>query len=191
MKNINMEQHINHSGGASGSDLYWEIIGETYGVSTRAYSFEGHSTLSNNRVILTDDELNVGWVNILKADDVLKRGTTINTPPYVSKLLSRNWYQVDNSDTILAIGEFRNTKKTQVRGGTGWAVQMAISNNKNIYVFDQISDMWYIYWKQRGSFVPYYEIPKLTYNFAGIGTRGLGQPGKTAIEKLYEYNFKK
>ena len=180
-----------HSGGAVGSDMYWEIEGKKYGIRTIAYSFINHNTESLNKLTLSDQELKEGWEHIKKADETLKRSPSSNIKPYIHRLLCRNWFQVKNSDGIFAIGEFKNDKKTQVNGGTGWAVQMGIDNNKDVYVFEQSTDKWYRYWNIENKFLEYYTIPVLPKNFTGIGTRGLVSTGKIAIKEIYEYNFSK
>ena len=94
-------------------------------------------------------------------------------------LLARNWMQVKNSDAIYAIGEIKNNI---VAGGTGWAVQMAIDNNKQVYVFDQNKNNWY-YWN--GKF-EYCNTPVLVENYAGIGTRDINENGIKAIINVYK-----
>jgi len=175
-----------HSGGCPGSDMEWEIQGETYGVKTIAYSFKGHNQKGKNPKVLTADELNEGYNHVLEANKGLKRNVEY-IPYYVKCLLSRNWFQVKNSEVVFAIGKFLSDKV--VAGGTGWAVQMAIDNNKPIYVFDQEANLWTTFIYPMGIFTPYGEILKLTENFAGIGTREINDNGKQAIAAVYEKNF--
>jgi hypothetical protein len=186
-----MNEYTCHSGGADGSDSFWESEAKKYGVKTIAYSFEGHHIVNVNRYNLNDYEIVEGWSRIIKADETLKRNPSSNIKPYIHRLLCRNWFQVKHSDGIFAIGEFTNDKKTQVKGGTGWAVQMGIDNNKDVYVFEQSTDKWYRYWNIENKFLEYYTIPVLPKNFAGIGTRGLTSTGQIAIKEIYEYNFSK
>ena len=40
-----------------------------------------------------------------------------------------------NGDTVFAVSTFENDSHTQVKGGTGWSVQMAIDNKKPMSVF--------------------------------------------------------
>jgi len=174
---------INHSGGASGSDITWENEGLEYGVDTIAYSFQGHNQKSKNQKILTPEELEIGWENIKIADKSLHRG--LNRTEYIKNLLSRNYYQVKNSDCIFAIGYIASDNK--VKGGTGWAVQMAIDVGKPVYIFDQTENHWFIYLAPK--FVKYYDVPKLTGNFAGIGTRQITEDGINAIKEIYSVNF--
>ena len=97
------------------------------------------------------------------------------------------WYQVMNSEAVFAIGKFKT--KLIVDGGTGWAVQMGIDNNKPVFFFNQPTNCWNTYAYDTKEFRVMYELPKLTENFAGIGTRALDNNGKKAIIKVYEHTF--
>ena len=97
----------------------------------------------------------------------------------------RNWFQVRDSDAIYAIGKISYNK---VEGGTGYAVQMAINNDKPIHVFDQKDNTWKIYDKKSGKFVKE-DTPTLTKNYAGIGTREITPEGIQAIKDVYTKTF--
>jgi hypothetical protein len=117
--------------------------------------------------------------------------------------LIRNWAQVANSDTVFAIGtlgkegdiwkgdekskEPRKLLKFAVQGGTGYAVEMAIQAGKPVYVFDQVRNQWY---KNINGEWSKSEVPTLTKNFAGIGTREINEAGKQAIRDVYANTFK-
>jgi len=135
-----MIKYTCHSGGCAGSDMFWENEGAKYGVKTIAYSFYNHKQDSYNQKILTVDELNEGFEHVMIANKSLKRYPQ-GQPQYINNLLSRNWYQVKNSDAVFAIGKFKT--KLIVDGGTGWAVQMAIDSNKPVFFFDQPTNAWY------------------------------------------------
>lgn len=177
---------INHSGGCPGSDITWEKEGEKYGITTISYSFKNHIQQGKNQKILTVDELNEGFQHVLKANEVLKRNPE-KQPLYVQNLLNRNWFQVKNSESIFAIGYFFNKKI--VNGGTGWAVQMAIDEQKPVFVFDQDENCWKKYIYELNEFRQIYNIPKLTINFAGIGTRKIKENGINAIIEIIKNNF--
>ena len=134
---------------------------------------------------MTQAELLEGYAACRIANKALNRRFDDIMYPYVKNLLARNWFQVKNSDAIFAIGKFASMK--QVDGGTGWAVQMAIDNKKPVFVFDQNSNLWHKYNYQREMFEQC-EIPKLTANFAGIGTRDLNENGKNAIVQIFKEN---
>lgn len=64
---------------------------------------------------------------------------------------------------------------------------MAIDNNKDVYVFDQSRLKWY---RNRNNKWSETTTPKLTPNFAGIGTREITQEGIQAIKNVYSLTFK-
>ena len=181
-----MKNYICHSGGCPGSDMTWEIEGNYYGVKTIAYSFSGHTQHGKNRQILSLEELEEGYQHVLEANKVLKRRPEY-TPRYIKGLLSRNWFQIKNSDTVFAIGKFIDKKR--VSGGTGWAVQMAIDNKKPTYVFDQPSKKWNKFNYDTQEFEAINYIPKLTENFAGVGTREIDENGVNAIQTILKENL--
>lgn len=178
--------YICHSGGCSGSDITWENEGYKYGVKTIGYSFYGHTQYSKNRKILTSEELNEGFEHVKIAAKELKRNPNSKNN-YVRNLLARNWFQIKNSDAIFAIGKFINTKL--VNGGTGWAVQMSIDNKKETFVFDQINNKWNKFNHSLLEFQTINNIPKLTENFAGIGTREINENGVKAIQEILKNNL--
>ena len=174
-------QYTNHSGGAVGSDSYWGEIGEKYGITSKHYHAQGSKTPKGNTSVSKEDLLEAD-IHLLKANETLKRKFPASNE-YVNNLLRRNWQQVKNADAVFAISTI---KDNIVEGGTGWAVQMAIDNNKPVYVFDQNTNKWYKY--NAGTWVEV-ETPILTKNFAGIGTRNLSESGKKAIEDVYRATF--
>jgi len=171
--------YYNFSGGALGSDSKWDIIGRKYGFENHIHFYHGNKTPLGN-LELTDEECDEGWIHVLKANETLKR-----KPDNFKSLLSRNWYQVKMSDGIFAISSLVKNSKRLVSGGTGWAVQMAIDNNKYVYVFDQELNKWFQYNYAYGEFSEC-EMPTLTNNFAGIGTREINKNGENAIEEVYK-----
>lgn len=176
--------YISHSGGASGSDITWENIGEEYGVDTKSYTFPGHSSKSKEKYKVDttqkmyDEVLKEADREYAKASRELKRNETNKT--WIRGLMLRNWFQVKYSDKVFAIGRISNNK---VEGGTGYAVQMAINNDKPVVVFDQNDNVWKEW--DGTKFVPV-ETPVLTKNFAGIGTREITPEGVQAIRDVYE-----
>ena len=179
-----------HSGGCPGSDMAWETEGYKYNIETIAYSFYNHVQESKNPKILTLDELNEGFEHVKIASTTLKRNI-YHLYPYVKNLLSRNWFQVKNSDAIFAIGKFLNSANKLVSGGTGWAVQMAIDSGKDVYFFDQPSKSWYKYNPSVDKFELIDYILVITENFAGIGTREINEDGLTAIREILKHTFEK
>ncbi len=188
-----------NSGGAPGSDTVFEEECIKKGIPVIAWSFPAHNIKSPNKKNLTKEELDEGWEHVIIANKTLKRNI-YNLSPYVRNLLSRNWFQVKNSDAVFAIGEFDNGPNknnfTTVKGGTGWAIEEAINNNIPVYFFDQIKGLWFndgiirdvetgIEWTRFMTNKDSELKPKLTPRFAGIGTREINEVGIMAIKKLF------
>ena len=181
---MNIEKYYNHTGGALGSDSYWDEIGREYGFKNHYhYWYKKKNPKSEDRHQISEEDYLEGVKMIEKANLTLKRQ---NIYRYMH-LLARNWVQVKNSETIYAIGKLKNSRKTQVNGGTGWAVQMAIDNNKEVYLFDQLTNRWY-YWIDNK--FHYSNIPILTENYAGIGSRDITISGIEAIRNVYKKTIK-
>jgi hypothetical protein len=186
-----MKTYINHSGGCPGSDITWEAFGNLCGIKTISYSYRGHKQEGEFPYIMNTEELLEGWEHVKIAAETLKRPlVNIEHNPYVRNLLCRNWFQVKHSDSIFAIGSFFSDSHTKVNGGTGWAVQMGIDNDKNVYFFDQPSNSWYQYYPTHKKFLQLYGTPRLTENFAGIGTREINTDGENAIKQVLIETFK-
>lgn len=188
-----------HSGGAEGSDTIWEKIGSQYGVKTNAYSYKTNYHSSKSKVEISEEDYEQGVTEINKANKVLGR---FGIQKYIN-LLARNWPQVKYSTQIFAIGYivdpgkksikgyYSKSKYQTVDGGTGYAIQMGINHNKDIYVFDQSKLSWFRWSYPSMSFVKIDESPKIkTQNFAGIGTREITSDGIEAIKQVYNKTFK-
>lgn len=189
-----------HSGGATGADTVWDEIGEEFGVKTKAYSYRTKSHVSPNKVEISDQDYEEGVVQITKANKTLGR---FGIHKYMS-LLARNWAQVKYSKQVFAIGAIikageksvkgykNNSKSDVVDGGTGYAVMMAINQENDVYVFDQIKDRWFRWSYNSLRFVEIKEVPLITeQDFAGIGTREIQPNGIKAIRDVYEKTFLK
>lgn len=198
-KPLNLENIICHSGGAEGSDSVWEIEGEKLGVKTKAYSYKTPKHKSKNKVEISDEDYKYGIIEVNKANKWLGRYVIHK---YMN-LLARNWAQVKYSDQIFAIGYIVNpgekgsrgyynkSKYQSVDGGTGYCIQMAINNQKEVFVFDQFKDKWFRWSYTSISFIEMSYTPKIeVQNFAGVGTRKINQNGIQAIENVYLKTFK-
>jgi hypothetical protein len=187
-----------HSGGAIGSDTYFETIGDNYGVKTKAYSYKTKYHTTDNKVEISDSDYEEGVKAIQIANKTLGR---FGIHRFMN-LLARNWAQVKYSDEVFAIGTivlpgkkgskgFYNKSQLEVvDGGTGYAVQMAIDNRKTVYVFDQDKDKWFRWSYTSLSFRELKGTPVITSeNFAGIGTREIKPNGILAIQEVYNLTF--
>lgn len=199
-KPLNLNNVTCHSGGAEGADTFWEIKGKDYGVKTNAYSYKTPKHQSPNKVEISDEDYKEGIDEVNKANKWLGR---YGIHKFMN-LLARNWAQVKYSNQIFAIGRIVNpgekgsrgyynkSKYQSVDGGTGYAVQMAINNEKEVFVFDQFKDKWFRWSYTSMSFIEMSETPLIEYqDFAGIGTRDIKQNGIGAIESVYKKTFQK
>ena len=188
-KEIPKGKPILHSGGAQGADTIFEKFAKAAGHVVKAFSFKGHITKSKNRYKLLPEQLRKADTFLKKANKTLKR--KIPKKEDVRNLLRRNYYQVKDVDQVVAVGHLE-TQDTQVKGGTGWAVQMAIDLGvKDIHVFNLAKNEWN---KWDGKKFVKAEAPVLSNNYAGIGARpksklrpfGITKEGEAAIKALYE-----
>lgn len=204
----NPSDYINHSGGAVGSDESWDIIGREFGVIQHKH-YREPGALKLDSVAL--DSKGIKPVNISEAlyNQGIQKATRAAQQMYGLQgqikmpYIIRNWAQVKNADSIYAIGvilkpgDRLNTKDDrkalvpQVKGGTGYAVQMAINEGKPVYVYDGTKNGWFKYDYNIKDFVPT-DVPTLTKNFAGIGSRKSQDWNKDlqAIRDVYANTFK-
>lgn len=187
-----------HSGGADGADTYWGEISKQYGIKANHYRY---GDMKKGNKTITKEDAKEGKEKVLIAGKqtgaISKYAKNIHKPELI-----RNWSQVKHSDTIIAVGHIVSkgeklfpNQKTDTRtaniiavaGGTGYAVQMAINEGKPVYVYDQERKQWY---KNINGKWSKSEIPIITNNFAGIGTRALNEDSKKAIRDVYEKSFK-
>ena len=199
----NPSEFTNHSGGALGSDSIWDNIGKEFGVINHRHYYHGERSEYNaplGNVEITTEDYEEGRYKVAQA---AKRNWGYQYSSMKDDRLVRNWSQVKYSDSIFAIGTivqpgekvFPNQKNDTrlatnptVTGGTGYAVGMAINEDKPVHVFDQTKNSWYTW---DGENFVQEETPILTKDFAGIGTREINNVGKQAIRDVYEKTFGK
>lgn len=166
-----MSTFTNHSGGAYGADTAWDQVGREFGVTNQIH-YRPESIPNNAQPlkkagvapkVLSKEELELGYQTLEQAmGKKFKRGGS-------NDLLARNAFQVNNSDSVLAIGELTPNQKG-VKGGTNYAVQMGLDQNKPVHVWDTNTNQWHTW---NGSKFAPSETPTLTPNFAGVGTRDI------------------
>ena len=176
-----------HSGMATGADTAWAEIADSIGIKTIGHSFKGHRVSGTRPAMetrneLTEEQLKVADKFIEKAAKGL--GRPIN--PDYRNLFRRNYYQVKDSEAVIAIGKVL-PDGTKVSGGTGWATQMGIDKGIPVYVFDQVKKSWF---KWDGKKFVDSDLPPKFNDFAGIGTRDLNPDGRKAIEEYLQQFMK-
>jgi len=178
-------QFVNHSGGAPGADTAWRDEGLLYGVNDQRHYYHGDrgpKNAPNGNIRISEELFEEARKHVYKANETLLR-----KPDNYMDLLARDWEQVRNSDAVFAVKALMPNRRT-VDGGTGWAVQMAIDNNKPVYLFDQEQEKWFFYNYSTQIFEET-DVPTLTQNFAGVGTKNLNEAGRKAIRDVYAKTF--
>lgn len=173
------------SGGANGAEAEFGACAERFGLHEVNYSFSGRAVARERGLVeLNEAELRQGNVSPAYVEAQLHRKFP-NTPIF-QKTLQSIWHQVATAGEVFVVGHILPDKT--VKGGTGWAAELARHFNKPLHVYDQEKKGWFA-WKS-GEWVAE-ETPRITTaRFAGTGTRFLTAEGKAAINTLFETSFK-
>lgn len=160
--------NVNHTGGAYGADSIWSSILHLVGYKNVHYRPVSETPDSRTKRV---NDLEAGGdivTNVTKEEN--EAGSKLNTELKNTshELNNRNYVQVHNADTVLAVAPIKDGK---VQGGTGSAVRMAEALGKLIYILDTNTEEWYT--SENGAYTKVTDIPKISGNIAAIGTRGL------------------
>jgi len=172
------------SGGAQGAEAAFGECAEARGLQEINFSFEGHQAVrSRGLVKLTCNELALGHVSDVYINAKMHRSYP-NTPLF-RKVLQSIWHQVNTAGEVFVVGAVQ--EDGTVRGGTGWAAELAKHWKKPVHVFDQDKGAWYVWqggaWAEAGQ-------PVITRTrFTGTGTRFITEQGKAAVQALFERSF--
>ncbi len=102
----------------------------------------------------------------------------------IRKVLQTIFHMVNNGHQVFVIGTI--LEDNSVKGGTGWAVELAKLFTRPLHVFDQPLKQWFTWIDNQWQA----DSPRIEYNtFAGSGTRYLSDAGREAIVKLFEDSF--
>jgi archaellum biogenesis ATPase FlaH len=172
------------SGGAKGSEEVFGVCAEKWGTKEKNYSFEGHDPArTRGIVLLSAAELEQGHVSNTYVNSRMHR--TYPKTPLFQKVLQSLWHQVNTSGEIFAVGTIM--PDNTVKGGTGWAAELARHWGKPVHIYDQEKDQWLFWqddqWKE--------EEPPVIKNtrFTGTGTRFPSEKALKAINDLFERSF--
>lgn len=173
------------SGGAAGAETTFGACAERWRLSERTLSFAGRSTERRRGLVeLTEDELRRGDVS--RSWLTARMHRVYDPDRRFQKLLQTLWHQVTDAREVFAVGAIQ--ADDTVRGGTGWAVELARLWGKPVSVFDQPTSGWYQWDGERWVESP--EPPVIgTARFCGTGTRHLDDSGREAIEGLFTRSF--
>ena len=171
-----------YSGGLKGAETVFGETAEKYSVNEVVFTFEGHKLSREKNVrVLSKEELERGDISMELASKMLNR--TYYETEKIRKVLQTIFHMVNSGYQVFVIGSIQ--EDGSVKGGTGWAVQLAKMFNRPLHVFDQPSGKWFT-WKEGWQ----EDSPRIQYEtFVGSGTRYLNDAGRAAIEKLFEESF--
>ncbi len=171
-----------YSGGLKGAESVFGETADKYEVKETIYTFEGHKlSREKNLIVLSEDELERGDISMELASRMMNR--TYYETEKIRKVLQTIFHMVNSGHQVFVIGSIQ--EDDSVKGGTGWAVQLAKIFNRPLHVFDQPSEKWFT-WKD--GWVE--DQPRIKYEtFVGSGTRYLSDAGRQAIEKLFADSF--
>jgi hypothetical protein len=180
---IAKEEYTLYSGGLKGAEAAFGEAAEQWGINEVNFTFSGQKiSRQKNEVVLSDDDLKRGDISMELVSKMMSR--TYYETEKIRKVLQTIFHMVNKGHQVFVIGTI--LEDNTVKGGTGWAVELAKLFNRPLAVFDQEKNGWYS-WKQ-GAWTP--DTPKIeSKTFVGSGTRNLLDNGKEAIEKLFADAF--
>jgi hypothetical protein len=172
------------SGGARGAEAEFGSCAEAWGITELNFTFEGRDPeRSRGQVVLTEEELAQGAVSQVYLQSKMHR--TYPDSPQFRRMLQTIWHQVSTATEVFAIGVIQ--EDGTVRGGTGWAVELARHWKKPVCVFDQEKSTW-LRWDE-GTWRDAGEPSVSERRFCGTGTRALTDGGRRAIRDLFRRSF--
>jgi len=172
------------SGGAGGAEEAFGKCAEQYGVQEINYSFAGRPVVRDRGLVLLNAaQLAQGKVG----DRYLQEHMQRNFPktPLFQKVLQSIWHEVNTANQVFVVGLI--LENGTVKGGTGWAAELAKHLKKSLHVFDQERRAWFT-WSD-DAWVEESDARIRARRFTGTGTRDLSQQGREAIEALFERSF--
>lgn len=170
------------SSGLKGAEATFGELAEKWKVKDVVYSFDDHKLFRDKNVtVLKQEELERGDISMELASRMLNR--TYYETEKIRKVLQTIFHMVNSGHQVFVIGTIQDDKS--VKGGTGWAVELAKMFNRPLHVFDQPKKQWFTWetdWVE--------SEPTIEYDtFVGSGTRYLNDAGRIAIEELFTRSF--
>lgn len=172
------------SGAAQGAEAEFGACAEKWGLDEINYAFEGKPVARRRGVQVLDDEaLRRGAVSDAYLTSHMHR--TYPKTELFRKILSSIWHQVNTASEVFVVGVI--LEDGTVKGGTGWAAELAKHLTKPVWVFDQEKRGWFTWAGTGWSSID----PPVIHSarFTGTGTRYLSDDGKAAIGDLFERSF--
>ncbi len=173
-----------YHGGLKGAEAVFGETAEKYGSGEVIFTFDGHKLFRDrNSVVLSEADLQRGDISMEIASRMMNRA--YYETEKIRKVLQTIFHMVNKGHQVFVIGTILDDNS--VKGGTGWAVELAKLFNRPLHVYDQNRTQWFT-WKD-GAWTE--DTPTISYStFVGSGTRYLSDEGQSAIEQLFADSFK-
>ena len=174
------------SGAAQGAEAEFGACAERHGIAEINFSFEGHAAARTRGLVqLTEQELRQGDVSSPMLTSHISR--TYPGTPIFRKVLQSIWHQVHTAGEVFVVGSI--LPDDTIKGGTGWAAELAKHEQKPLRVYDQERHAWALWTGHAFEPDP---APIITRTrFTGTGTRFLTDEGRAAVRALFERSFGK
>lgn len=168
------ENHVLYTGGAYGADTLFGVLADQYGVGKQFHIRPiGNTKIHKTLVKLGYGPLVAPEYKLAFARDKIQELIGLKlTSNLGNNLKARNYFQVSNSESVLAVAKLKPDMKS-VFGGTSVAVDLGIALNLPVYVLDVTTESWYMYDSIAKKFTPFSGVPPLTRKFTGVGTRDI------------------
>ena len=190
--------HVVYTGGAKGTDELVEQMAKQFGMQVKVLVPPNHPRAH----FITPSTLEVLMLaNPHLHQAAQKLGKRMPSHFYTLQLLQRNYQIANKAHTIYAFGILEKDGK-RVKGGTGWTVQLAMDQGKQVYLFDIPSQSWYrsdhyyqvddnaITLVAGSQFVPWGpKGPTLHQSSAVVGSRDLDSKTQAEIQALFNRTF--
>ena len=172
-----------YSGGLKGAETAFGEAAEKWSINEVNFTFTGQKTnRQKNLVVLTDDELKRGDISMELVSKMMHR--SYYETEKIRKVLQTIFHMVNKGHQIFVVGTI--LPDNTVKGGTGWAAELAKLFNRPLSVYDQDKDEWYTW--RHGAWVQ--DSPRIEHaTFVGSGSRNLTENGRKAINRLFEKAF--
>jgi hypothetical protein len=180
---LDKEKCILYSGGLKGAENAFGEAAEKWGIKEVNFTFSGNKIArSKNAILLSKDELKRGDISMELVSKMMNR--TYYHTDKIRKVLQTIFHMVNSGHQVFVVGNIQSDNT--VKGGTGWAVELAKLFNRPLSVYDQIKNSWYS-WRDN-SWQP--DTPRIEHEtFVGTGTRNLTADGRQAIAGLFQEAF--
>lgn len=168
------ENHVLYTGGAYGADTLFGVLADQYGVGKQFHIRPiGNTKIHKTLVKLGYGPLVAPEDKLAFARDKIQELIGLKlTSNLGNNLKARNYFQVSNSESVLAVAKLKPDMKS-VKGGTSVAVDLGVALNLPVYVLDVTTESWYMYDSIAKKFTPFSGVPPLTRKFTGVGTRDI------------------